>query len=193
MKARANWPAWAKELPRMRDPEPTQNFQLIDPKAMSEVLRDADPAAYKQIEDDLKFMEHELTRLFKDADLTAKINQNRYRLFQLGYILLAALAALFGSLQALTLNARNDLLPWLAFAETVVALFATYLATISGREPPLPAWLEARRKAESMRREVFRYLLNLKPYDAVDGPDRRRLLSRRAADINRGVFPDAAE
>jgi hypothetical protein len=30
----------------------------------------------------------------------------------------------------------------------------------------------------------------MSPYDSVDGAERRMMLSARAADINRGVFPD---
>jgi Protein of unknown function (DUF4231) len=192
--ARKNWPMWAKELPRVTDPQPqSTRFQLMDPEILEFELRDADPAAKQRILEDSKFMEHELLRLFREADLTAKVNQNRYRLFQLAYIGLAAGATLFGSLQALTLNTNRDWLPWLAFAETLIALFATYLASISGREPPLPRWLDNRRKAESMRREYYRYLLNLTPYDKLTGAARRRALSVRAADINRGVFPEASE
>jgi hypothetical protein len=194
-KSRSNWFMWAKELPGLKDPQPaTDDFQLIDPAALHEVMKEADPAARQRIQNDIKFMEHELLRLFKEVDTQAKQNQNRYRLFQLGYIVLAGGATLFGSLQALSLNTHRDWMPWLAFAETVIALLATYLATISGREPPLPRWLDNRRKAESMRREYFRYLLNLPPYDTVaEGPVRRRLLSQRAADINRGIFPEASE
>jgi hypothetical protein len=194
-KSRANWFMWARELPRLGDPQPaTDDFQLIDPAALAEVMKDADPAARQRVQNDIKFMDHELLRLFREVDTQAKQNQNRYRLFQLGYIALAGAATLFGSLQALSLNTHRDWMPWLAFAETVIALVATYLATISGREPPLPRWLDNRRKAESMRREYFRYLLNLPPYDGVaEGPVRRRLLSQRAADINRGIFPEASE
>ncbi|MBX3085374.1 MAG: DUF4231 domain-containing protein [Anaerolineae bacterium] len=193
--SRANWPMWAKELPRLSDPQPiTNNFQLIDPAVLENELKDATPQAKQRIQNDIKFMEHELLRLFRETDVLAKQNQNRYRLFQLGYIALAGGATLFGSLQALSLNTHRDWMPWLAFAETVIALFATYLATISGREPPMPRWLDNRRKAESMRREYFRYLLNLPPFDTIpDGPERRRLLSRRAADINRGIFPESSE
>ena len=190
-----NWFMWAKELPRLTDPKPaSKDFQLIPQAALDKILKDADPAAKQRIQDDIQFMDHELLRLFKEVDMAAKQNQNRYRLFQLGYITLAAGATLFGSLQALSLNTHREWMPWLAFLETVIALCATFLATISGREPPLPRWLDNRRKAESMRREYFRYLLNLSPYDVLAyGPERRRLLSRRAADINRGIFPEASE
>ncbi len=190
---REGWPSWAKQLPRFRFPTPNPAFELIDRTKLREILKDADPDAVKRIEDDLKFLENELLRLFRDRDYEAALQQNRYRLYQILYIVLAALATLLGSIQALVLNTNRALLPWLAFGETVVALSATFLATISGREPPLPLYLNNRRRAESLRREYFRFLMNLPPYDTVEGPDRHQKLSARAADINRGVFPDEGQ
>jgi Protein of unknown function (DUF4231) len=190
---RTNWPSWAKQLPQLRFPPPNPTFELIDRKRLRDILKDADPGAITRIEDDLKFLENELLRLFRDRDYEAALQQNRYRLYQILYILLAALATLLGSIQALVLNTNRTLLPWLAFGETIVALLATFLATISGREPPLPLYLNNRRRAESLRREYFRFLMGLPPYDTVEGPDRRQMLSVRAADINRGVFPDEGQ
>jgi hypothetical protein len=190
---RANWPSWAKQLPQLKFPTPNPNFELIDRKRLKEILKDADPTITKRIEDDLQFLENELLRLFRDRDYEAAMQQNRYRLYQILYILLAALATLLGSIQALVLNTNRTLLPWLAFGETLVALLATFLATISGREPPLPLYLNNRRRAESLRREYFRFLMNLPPYDTVEGPDRRQMLAVRSADINRGVFPDEGQ
>jgi hypothetical protein len=177
-------------MPVWGGPKPDEDFQLIDPQQLNEVIKDFDPATRQRIMDDRNFMENEILRLFREVDYQAKLNQNSYRLYQIGYILLAALATLLGSLQALTLNTQTTWLPWLAFGETLVALFATYLSTLSSREPPMQRWLDNRTKAENMRREYFRYLMNLHPYDRLEGADRRRLLSRRAADIYRGVFPD---
>ena len=187
--ARAYWPTWAKQLPYTRLPPANPNFQLIDPNELEAALQGADPAEVKRIKDDIAFMDHELLRLFRQQDREAAVQQNRYRLYQIGYILLSALATLIGSLQALTLAGQRELMPWFAFGETVVALCATFLATISGREPPLALYLNSRRRAESLRREYFRYLMNLPPYDSVAGAQRRMLLSSRAADVNRGVFP----
>jgi hypothetical protein len=181
-----------KQLPSIGDPKPiTSEFQLIDPMRLEKVLQSASPESVQRIKDDIAFMDHELLRLFRECDWQAKLHQNRYRLFQLGYIVLAAFATLFGSLQALAWGGgRQEILPWFAFAETVVALFATFLASISGREPPMQLWLENRRKAESLRREYFRYLVNLPPYDMVVGPERRRSLARRAAEIYKGFIPE---
>ena len=187
---RQNWPEWAKQLPRLKFPPPSGDFQLISVERLREVLADGDPAALHRVEQDLVFLEHELLRLFRERDYEAKMQQNRYRLYQISYIMLAALATLIGSLQGLALNTQPHTMPWLAFFETVIALAATFLAAISGREPPLPLYLNNRRRAESLRREYFRYIMNLSPYDSVEGPKRRMLLSARAADINRGVFPE---
>ena len=49
------------------------------------------------------------------------------------------------------------------------------------------AWL-----VTTLRREYFRYLMRLEPYDGVeDRFDRETLLAKRAADINRGFFPES--
>ena len=47
-----------------------------------------------------------------------------------------------------------------------------------------------RRRAEQLRREYFRFLTRMPPYDEVTGYRRRMLLSKRVADINRGMHPD---
>jgi hypothetical protein len=190
---------WIQFLPRRRfiPEEPDVTVPLIEPEVIDCYLKpledSADPedqATAKQIRDDIALMNHDLLRLFRQRDHEAKKQQNDYRLYQIGFLLLAAAAAVFGSLQALALsgNARVALAIF-AFGETLVALTAVYLATISGREPPLPRWLDARRKAEQLRREYFRFLLNLAPYDKLPPIERKLRLSERAADINRGSYP----
>lgn len=188
---RQGWPEWMRQLPRLSFPkESNKKYQLIDREKMKAELGSFDPAVIQRIEEDLDYMEHELMRLFRERDFEAKQQQNRYRLVQITYSLLATAATLIGSFQALSLGTNPNAVPALAFLETVVALATTYLATISGREPPLPRWLTNRRRAEDMRRECFRYLMDMPPYDTVAGYERRMLLSKRAADINRGVHPD---
>lgn len=189
---RQNWPVWLKHFPRLKFPPPNDDYQLIDLKKMQDFFRssDIDPEAVKRIEHDIEFLEHELLRLFRERDYEAKYQQNRYRLFQLTYILLATTATLIGSLLALSLNGNANLVPLFGFAETVVALLTTYIANISGREPPMQLWMSHRRRAEHLRREYFRYLMDLEPYDTLNGYEREMLLSRRAAIINRGETPD---
>lgn len=190
---RANWPEWMRQLPRSSFPtEPNPDFQLIDREEIRRLLQEkkVEPEAIKKLEADMDFLDHELLRLFRERDHEAKLQQNRYRLYQVGFITLAAVATIIGSLQAVMLNGYADLVPLLALIETIIALLTTYLATISGRETPLPRWLSGRRRAEYMRREYFRYLMNMPPYDVVQGYQRRQLLSSRAANINRGVYPD---
>lgn len=178
---RNNWPVWLKDFPRLRFPPPRTDFQFVASDALKGLVAP----------EDLDVLEAEVLRLFRVHDYEAKKQQNRYRLYQIGFIILAMFATLFGSLQALMINTATTLLPWFSFAETVIALMATYLATISGREPPLPEWLNERRKAEGLRREYFRFVMNLEPYCTIpDAPARRITLADRATDINRGRFPD---
>ena len=196
---RENWPAWAKQFPKWQFNKPDENYQLIDRQQLRELFgkqRYKDDieaqAAFKKLEDDMDFLDRELLRLFRMRDYNAAKNQNNYRLYQIGFAALAALATIIGSFQALAVNDAPDLLPYLAFGETVVALFTTYLATISGRAAPLPTWLENRRHSEYLRREYFRYLMDLEPYDSLSGFERKQQLSIRAANINRGIYPDAS-
>ncbi len=183
--------AWIQELPTLSFPaEPDPNFQLIDKAKLEAALQTADAAARQKIVEDLMFLESEILRLFRERDHEAKNQQNRYRLYQLAYIFLAALAGMIGSIQAIALSHSPNALPFWAFLETIVALIVTYLATISGREPPLPIWLTNRRRAEQLRREYFRYLMNMPPYDELEGYMRQTELSKRVANINRGVYPE---
>jgi hypothetical protein len=183
--------AWIQELPTLNFPaEPDPNFQLIDKVKLEAALQSADADARQKVVEDLMFLEQEILRLFRERDHEAKNQQNRYRVYQLAYIFLAALAGMIGSIQAIALSHSPNALPFWAFLETVVALIVTYLATISGREPPLPIWLTNRRRAEQLRREYFRYLMNMPPYDELEGYHRQTELSKRVANINRGVYPE---
>lgn len=188
---RRNWPVWLRQLPRLKFPPRNESFQLIDPEDLAAFFNEnnVDAQTAERIRRDIQYADYELMRLFRERDYDAKYHQNRYRLFQLGYIVLATAATLVGSLLALSLNANPNMVPILGFVETLIALLTTYLATISGREPPLPEWMKNRRRAEYLRREFYRYVMDLEPYDAVSGYKREMLLSQRAAKINKGYFP----
>jgi hypothetical protein len=186
-------PAWWLEFPSfIRLPPPKENYKFISDERLEQIFREANasPEVSARIKEDVRFMDYELMRLFRLRDRDAAVNQNRYRLYQIWYIVLATMAGALGSLQALALNADITAVPVFAFFETMIALVATFLATISSREPPLPEWLNNRRRAEHMRREFFRFLMNLPPYDGLDSIARKQKLAQSAADINRGVYPD---
>lgn len=187
---RAGWPEWMRQMPRVRFPPPNDSFQLIDPQKLSVLLSTLDNATQQSVLNDLNFLNTELIKRFQERDHEASFQQNRYRLYQIGFIVLATIATIIGSLQSLALGNNPTFVPWLAFAETVVALAATYLATISAREPPFERWMTNRQRAEGLRREYFRYLMCLSPYDTITEEYKRRLmLKERLADIYRGVFP----
>ena len=189
---RKSLPIWIQELPqfgRFSPAEPDPNYVLLNKDAMEEVLQDLPEAAKKEIYDDMDFMDYELMRLFRDRDHRAKYSQNRYRRLQINFLILAVLATLIGSLQVVALNTSPDLMPVFAFGETLIALLTAFLAALGGREPPQEQWLTNRRRAEQLRREYFRFLTRMPPYDELTGYRRRMLLSKRAADINRGISP----
>jgi hypothetical protein len=191
---RGGLPEWIKELPQwtFQPPKPDLSKKLIDPDQLRDLLKDY-PDELAKIEEDMAFMDHELLRLFLQRDHEAKYQQNRYRLYQISYLILSAVAAAFGAAQALALAGAPDSVPVWSSAETIVALLVIFLATISGRSAPLPNWLNNRRRAEHLRREYFRFLMHLPPYDEPVVYKRQELLSERAADINRGVNPDDHE
>ncbi len=180
--------AWFKQLPSFRL-RTNPDFQLISQEALDTLLVGVSPAVAQRICDDIQFMEQDVLRLFRQRDVEAKMQQNRYRLYQVIYIGLAALATMFGSLQALALSGHASWVPILGFIETCIALSATFLSTLGSREAPLPAWLDQRRRAETLRREYFRFLTNLPPYDKLEGYQRKTTLVQRAAAINKGDFP----
>jgi hypothetical protein len=191
--SRAKWPDWAKQLPRLQfDAAPNPNYQLIDQQKLNDLLATVDADVGKRIKDDIAFLDQELLRLFRERDYAASYQQNRYRLGQILFMVLAAVATIIGGLQGLSLSGKPDAMPAFAFAETIVALLTVYMATINGRVPALPLWLQNRRRAENLRREYYRYLMRIAPYDndAVKDYERKLLLSTRAANINRGIFPD---
>src|SRR5262249_62038274 len=128
--------------PSLRSPVPKPDFQLIDLDSLNTMLEGADADAAARLKEDIQFLDKELLRLFRERDSEAKVQQNRYRLYQISYMMLAAAATLIGSFLALALKGAPEFVPTLGFLETLIALITTYLATISGREQPLPLWLE---------------------------------------------------
>lgn len=186
---RARWPEWIRQLPRLRFPPPDENFQLIDREELAQMLANVSPDVAERIRADIEYMDHELLRLFRERDYQASLHQNRYRRYQVMYIVLAALASMIGAGMALSLNAYPQFIPLLAIAEVCIAAFTTYMATVGSRPPPLATWLDNRRRAEYLRREYFRYLANLPPYAEQTGYRREMLLATRAARINQGSDP----
>ena len=193
---RKRLPVWVQELPqfgKFQPEEPDPNYRLLEKEKLAEVLTDIPESIKQEIYEDIDFMDYELLRLFRQRDYSAKYNQNRYRRLQINFLFLAVAATLIGSLQVITLSSIPEIMPLFAFLETVIALLTAFLAAVGGREPPQELWLTNRRRAEQLRREYFRFITRMPPYDEVQGYQRRMLLSQRAADINRGMYPQEAD
>jgi hypothetical protein len=188
---RKGWPGWIQEMPRLSFPPPDENFQLIKEADLREVLKDSDPAIVDEMVAKLREIDHEIMRLFRERDFEASQQQNSYRLYQLGYMFLATAATFFGSTQALAFGSNPDLVATFAFLQTIISALAVFLSFISTREPPLPRWMEHRRRAEFLRREYFRYLMGLPPYSdpTLKPHELKRELGVRAAKANNGSFP----
>ncbi len=197
---RKRLPAFIQQLPfwpiNFVPTEPHTDFELINRNKLKELAAKDGDIDLDLIQSDVRFLDYELLRLFRQRDHYAKKHQIKYQRFQILYLLLAAAAGLAGSLQALEFNSNPENMPIYSFIETVIALLATFLATISGRQSPLQNWLKNRQRAEALRREYFRYLGRVRPYEEYDNNGNIRepyvlqmLLARRAADINRGVDP----
>jgi hypothetical protein len=192
---RKRLPVWLQEMPQFgqfKPAEPDPKYQLLKKEDLADLLADYPDDIKQEIFNDLEFMEYEMLRLFRDRDHRAKYNQNRYRRRQIFFLILAVSATLVGSLQVVALGSNPEIMPLFAFLETLIALFTAFLAALGGREPPQQQWLTNRLRAEQMRQEYFLYLTRMPPYDEVGGYQRRMLLSRRAADINRGMYPQAS-
>ncbi len=193
---RRHLPVWLREMPRygpFRPAQPDPRFRLLDPDQLEQVLQGVPEVVRQEIYEDVDYLEYEVLRLFRERDHRAKMQQNRYRRQQINFLLLAILSTLVGSLQLIALSNQPEQMPVFAFIETFISLLTAFLAAVGGRVPPQEQWLLNRRRAEELRREYFRFLTRVPPYDEIGGYQRRMLLAQRAAEINRGLQPrDAA-
>lgn len=186
-------PVWVTQMPFKNIPkEPDQSFQLINDKMLETIKEeyDLDDESINNIKADRAFMENELMRYFRELDVDAKVKQNEYRKYQIRILMLASAATLVGSLQAISVNAA----PYLRFfgmVEALIALFTVFVIQTRGTDATLPGWLSARKKAEQLRREYFRYMMRLPPYDQdLKVYDLKLRLSSRAAEIYNDKDPE---
>jgi hypothetical protein len=187
-------PSWRRRIPNLLNWTPlvpNRDFQLIDAEGLEAILVNQDPVAAQRVRHDIKTLEYALG-LFREVDSKAKQSQIEHRRFQLMYILLGVLATLIGSLLTLTLDREPTVAAFLSFLEMVIAASTGLLSTISnaGNESPFQRWMQNRLRAEYLRREYFRYLMNLQPYTDLDEVRRQASLEQRAAAIYSGKFPD---
>lgn len=190
--ARASWPLWMRQLPTFNDPKPKDpNYKLLDYErakaALTATGANVSQSMLDELRHDFDVLEAEVMRLFRANDLQAKIFQNRYRLTQIGFIAFATAATALGSFQALALLAGSKTgVALIAFFEGGIALLVTFLATLSSPKQQLTEWLGYRQRAELLRREFYRYLMRLTPYEGLNQADREQLIAQRAASINKG-------
>ena len=183
-------PEWRRRFPKLKADPINTSFQLLDPARLEAMLKSLNPSAADRFRKDIQFLEQPLLRLFRERDHEAYVHQNTHRLFQLSFIILSVIATFVGALLTLTLTSNATMAAFLGFVEAVIAAITAALAALQGNRPPQALWLQNRLRAEYLRREYFRYLMNLEPYTSLDEVQRRRALEMRAAEINMGVFPE---
>lgn len=199
--AQAGWqtsnfvPVWMRQLPRIKLPKRSNpNFQLIDEKTLQKIKEkyDLDEESINKVRKEQEFLDIEIMGKFREMDVEAKVQQNSFKLYQIVLIILAMLATMAGSLQAIFLSQNPDVVPYLGIIETMIALFTIFVVTIGGSsKDSLQAWIESRRISERFRREYFRYLMDLPPYTSMQVDyERRQLLAKRAASIFNGDSPE---
>lgn len=193
------WSQWINQLPKMRFQEkPNNKYELmpISFEGDNIIAKDgfsikSTEDARKKIEQDMETLNTELMPLFRVRDHAAKRDQNRYRRYQLSFIFLATCATGVGSFQVWALQNAEGWILILGLIETVIALLTTFIATLMGTRQPLADWLENRRLSEQLRREYFRYVMDIEPYDKLERPAREKRLAQRAAAINNRTDPDS--
>ncbi|MBK8026430.1 MAG: DUF4231 domain-containing protein [Chloroflexi bacterium] len=150
-----------------------------------------DAEAVARVKLDISHLEGELLRYFRETDYNAKRFQNGFRLYNWRLLMLSTVATIIGAFQAISLSISPALLLVLGAMETIVALYTVYVVNARGRESSVDDWLKNRRMSEQLRREFFRYLMYLPPYNQDEKEyERKRKLSHRAAMIYAEQIPD---
>ncbi|MBL8132186.1 MAG: DUF4231 domain-containing protein [Anaerolineae bacterium] len=185
---------WWKQRPRRDFPaEPDPTFTLVGDALIQELTAkfSLDAEAIARIKTDIAHLEAELLRYFRETDHNAKKFQNGFRLYNWRLLMLATAATLVGSLQAISLSISPAMLLVLGALETIIALYTVYVVNARGRDASVEDWLKNRRMSEQLRREFFRYLMMLPPYNQDEKDfERKRKLSHRAAMIYADQIPD---
>lgn len=187
---------WFRQFPSFNFPSsPRQEFVLLNDADVKSLLDAYDIAhdapAAQRVWDDMTVLNEELMPIFRERDHVAKREQNRYRLYQLSFLLLATAATAIGSFQVWALQSAQEMILVFGLFETFIALLTVFVSTLMGNRQPLGEWLENRRLAEQLRREYYRFLTDSQPYDLLEGTDRKKRLARRAAAINNRKDPDS--
>lgn len=188
-------PQWVKLLPFLDESsiKIDQSFKLVDVRGLSDITGYHTHPAREVIEKDVKFLDEVVLQRFRQFDAEAKLYQNKYRRYQITYMLLAALATLLGSILALAFDKNSTVVYLAGFGETAIALITTYFATTVDTKDLLEKYLLKRQRAEALRREYFRYIANLVPYNTSSDAERQRILRSRVSSIAWAGRADAPE
>jgi hypothetical protein len=136
---------------------------------------------YPELADDIAIVDREVGPAFREADLAAQGNQNRYRRQQVIIIFGSALLAGFGGLQAVFPEQR-----WPGLVLGLLGALLAVLSTAVNDLNALERFMSERVKAERLRSACFRFLSRTGRYA---GPDRVSVLRRVVNTIRAGEEP----
>lgn len=133
-------------------------------------------AAFPEFAEQFAVLDEEIAPRFAAHDLAAQNAQNRYYLEQIALLVGAVAATIAGVLQA-SLPGEH----WPGIVVSVVAALLAWFTARSRAGRSQKLWMDARLRAELLRREYFLYLGQQGRY--ADDGDRRLRLGRRVREI----------
>jgi hypothetical protein len=126
-------------------------------------------AQFKDLEDDLGFLDGALEAAFKQYDLEALRQQSRYRRQQLLLLAGGVAGAVVGALQAVFTRQV-----WLGAAVAALALVSVWYARAIQRNQSLRHYVDARTRAEGLRSLYFQYVTRVGRYAGETRKERLR-------------------
>ncbi len=167
-------------LPRFTPPPKNPNFALVTPPYLDTVLSGLHDDAARLLRAEVAIADQVLLRPFSDSDYDAVRIHIRYRLIQLSSAaLIIVMIALCGVGLWLAFSARSTPLTLALVGVVGLCLLVIYISG-GGRANLYNRYMNQRRSAEWLRREYFRFLARLAPYNGTEG-DRHRRVNERAA------------
>ena len=159
-----------KRWPRLRP--------KIEPEPLFPVGRIAEFPALKP---DLETIAQVIDPAYQEFDVNALRSQNSFWRQQVALIIVSALTAAFGSVQA-----AYDHQVWPGIVVAVLGVLSAAVAGLGEERAAQRAYLEQRVKAERLRALAFGFLAELPPFT---GDDRRSKLASAVTDIRGGRQP----
>lgn len=140
------------------------------------------------LKQDLEDLEEHLVPAFFEFNQKALHYQNRYILYQWVFMFGAFITTLLGALTTYAYTLSDDggmAANVFGIMTAIVSGTSAYFNFVSDQGSPQRRWAKARRLAEELRMNYYRYLAHLEPFDK---DDRVQQMRRMVIDIRRKEF-----